>query len=116
MPILPKSFLFKMTGAGEMEIADWEEERIQWGKDHGYLPAFRKDGSVYWEEEERKREQWNEDNGYWYSYRGGFDIHCGKCIHRKDGRCEIIPSLCNRVDLFSGCKLKEVVDESGAGN
>jgi hypothetical protein len=28
-------------------------------------------------------------------------------VHRKDGRCEIITSLINRVDLFSGCRLKK---------
>jgi hypothetical protein len=66
-----------------------------------------------WENEARKRQKWNEDNGYWPSYLGGLDIHCGKCVHRKDGRCEIISSLNNRVDLFSGCRLKEAVDEKG---
>jgi hypothetical protein len=80
----------------------------------GAIMCFRC-AAIDWESEYRKRAQWNEDNGYWTSSRGGCDIHCGKCVHRKDGRCEIIPSLVNRVDLFSGCRLKEVTDEVAAG-
>ncbi|MDR1201979.1 MAG: hypothetical protein LBL58_10180 [Tannerellaceae bacterium] len=65
--------------------------------------------TVDWEKESRKRSQWEKDNGYWYSCQGGLEPGCGNCIHWKDWHCEIIPCLVNRVDLFSGCRLKEEV-------
>jgi hypothetical protein len=71
--------------------------------------------AIDWENEARKRKLWNETNGYWPSYLGGLDIHCGKCAHRKNGRCEVIPCLVNRVDLFSGCRLKATAHSGEVG-
>jgi hypothetical protein len=68
---------------------------------------------VDWENESGKRMQWGKESGYWPSHRGGFSLGCGVCVHRdhEERRCKIIPCLVNRVDLFSGCKLK--VKEEG---
>jgi hypothetical protein len=62
---------------------------------------------INWDKETRKREQWDNHSGYWPSYRGGLEATCKKCTHWKGWHCELIPSLVNQVDLFSGCKLKE---------
>ena len=66
--------------------------------------------AIDWEAESRKRQQWDEENGYWQSYQsllGG----CRSCNNRKERCCPLITSRINRVDLFSGCSLKNAGKE-----